>query len=49
MFNLAQTVVFKGFNQEAHVLAITDTGYVLALNSGYTFDMPFEQAHRVAG
>ena len=48
MFNLGQTIVFKGFNYEAHILAITDSGYVLVLNSGYTYEMPFDQAHRAA-
>ena len=48
MFNLGQTIVFKGFNYEAHILAITDCGYVLVLNSGYTYEMPFDQAHRAS-
>lgn len=48
MFQVAQTIVFKGFNCEAHVLALTDSGYILALNSGYTYEIPFDQAHRTA-
>ena len=48
MFDLGQTIVFKGFNYEAHILAITGTGYVLVLNSGYTYEMAFDQAHRAA-
>ena len=48
MFQIAQTIVFKGFNCEAHVLALTDSGYILALNSGYTYEMSFDQAHRAA-
>lgn len=48
MFQVAQTIVFKGFNYEAHVLALTDSGYILVLNSGYTYEMPFDQAHRAA-
>ena len=48
MFQVAQTVVFKGFNYEAHVLALTETSYILVLNSGYTYEMSFDQAHRAA-
>lgn len=48
MFQIAQTIVFKGFNCEAHVLALTDSGYILALNSGYTYEINFDQAHRIA-